>query len=52
MTVDLDLGHLTKAVFVSFLPLQSYSHGPSLLTLRISKKHKKILFSGLGALFM
>lgn len=47
MTVDLDLGHLTKAVFVSFLHCKVTLMVHPFLTLKFQKKKKKILFSGL-----
>lgn len=40
MTVDLDLGHLTKAVFVSFPTAKLLMVHP-FLTLKFQKKHKK-----------
>lgn len=45
MTVDLDLGHLTQAVFVSFLHCKVTLMVHPFLTFKLKKK--KILFSGL-----
>lgn len=44
MTVDLDLGHLTQAVFVSFLHCKVTLMVHPFLTFKLTKK---ILFSGL-----
>lgn len=46
MTVDLDLGHLTKAVFVSSLHCRGTLMVHPFLTFKFKKK-KKILVSGL-----